>query len=207
MKARRACVLASGGLDSCVLVADMLRRGYEVHPLYVRCGLRWEPVELVWLKRYLRALRHPRLKPLALAEAPVAALWGRHWSLGGHGTPSASAAWDSVYLPGRNLTLLCQAGLFCHRRRIPLIVQAVLKGNPFPDASPRFFRAMEWALREALRSRLRISAPYAGLGKDRVARLIAGLPLDLTFSCLKPKGLKHCGRCSKCEERRKVVSF
>ncbi|HEY5599987.1 MAG TPA: 7-cyano-7-deazaguanine synthase, partial [Candidatus Manganitrophaceae bacterium] len=28
-----------------------------------------------------------------------------------------------------------------------------------------------------------------------------GLPLELTFSCIAPKGRLHCGRCNKCAER------
>jgi 7-cyano-7-deazaguanine synthase len=27
-------------------------------------------------------------------------------------------------------------------------------------------------------------------------------PLELTFSCINPKGALHCGRCNKCHERR-----
>jgi 7-cyano-7-deazaguanine synthase len=30
-----------------------------------------------------------------------------------------------------------------------------------------------------------------------------GLPLELTFSCLRPVGGLHCGRCNKCAERRR----
>jgi len=36
-----ACALVSGGLDSAVLLHDLLRRGLSVLPLYVRSGLRW----------------------------------------------------------------------------------------------------------------------------------------------------------------------
>ncbi|MDP3543948.1 MAG: 7-cyano-7-deazaguanine synthase [Elusimicrobiota bacterium] len=42
--------------------------------------------------------------------------------------------------------------------------------------------------------------------KADVARLAARLarrfPLELTFSCLRPRGVKPCGNCSKCAERR-----
>ncbi|MEC8952245.1 MAG: 7-cyano-7-deazaguanine synthase, partial [Acidobacteriota bacterium] len=29
-----------------------------------------------------------------------------------------------------------------------------------------------------------------------------GVPFELTLSCMRPKGDKHCGLCSKCRERR-----
>jgi 7-cyano-7-deazaguanine synthase len=204
--AKRACVLVSGGVDSGVLVADMLRRGFRVYPLYVRAGHYWESVELAWLRRYLRALRSPLLEPLAVVDAPAAGLLGRHWSMDGRGVPSAKSAWDSVYLPGRNLILLTSAGIFCALKGIPLAACAILKGNPFPDATPRFFKRMEAALREGLGFKLRLAAPYRALSKAQVARRIAGLPLHLTFSCLKPRASRHCGACNKCAERHAILA-
>ena len=53
------CVLASGGLDSAVLVATLARRR-RVHPLYVRSGLNWEWAERALLARFLAA--HPRVE-------------------------------------------------------------------------------------------------------------------------------------------------
>ena len=53
-------VLASGGLDSAILVAELLRQGRAVHPIYVRFGLAWEPTEEAHLRRFLDTLRVPR---------------------------------------------------------------------------------------------------------------------------------------------------
>lgn len=204
-KTDAVCVLVSGGVDSAVLAAELLEKGREVHPLYVRCGLRWEDAEIASLRRFLGALRRRRFKgrlmPLSVAEAPVQPLIGRHWSLSGKKVPAAGSPWESVYLPGRNLLLLAEAGLFCARRGIPAVAQAVLKGNPFADASPGFRRAMERVLLSGLGARVRVEAPYAKLTKPQVLRRVDGLPLHLTFSCLRPNRGGHCGRCSKCEER------
>lgn len=206
MSGKRVCVLVSGGVDSAILTADLLSQGRHVFPLYVRCGLRWEDVEIAWLRRYLAALRRKRLggvlEPLSVSRAPVAPLLGRHWSLGGARVPSDKASWDSVYLPGRNLLLLAQAGLFCAAHKIGEVQQAVLKGNPFGDASPAFRRHMERVLLEAVGKPIKVTAPYAKLAKEEVSSLVADLPLHLTFSCLRPRAGKHCGRCSKCGERR-----
>src|SRR4029077_10049965 len=38
-------VLVSGGLDSAILVAELLSQGSRVRPIYVRLGLAWEPTE------------------------------------------------------------------------------------------------------------------------------------------------------------------
>ena len=202
---RRVCVLASGGFDSAVLIADFLAQGYEVHPLYVRSGFYWERVEMVWLKRLLKVLACRRLKPLIVARSPVSPFLKSHWSLDGRGVPAASAAWDSVYLPGRNLLLLGQAALFCSLRGIPLLAQGLLKNNPFGDATPRFRRLMERTINAGLDKKIKLAAPYAKLSKDQVLRRVEGFPFELTFSCLKPRGLRHCGRCSKCFERERCL--
>src|SRR5690349_8305489 len=73
--ARRAradvCVLVSGGLDSVVLLREVLRGHGRVQPLYVRAGLRWEGTERARLRRLLRILASPRLLPLATIDVPM----------------------------------------------------------------------------------------------------------------------------------------
>lgn len=197
---RPVCALVSGGADSAVLVAEMLAAGREVHPLYVRCGYLWERAELFWLRKLLRALEHPLLKPLSVAELPMGPLLGEHWGLHGRGVPALGAAWDSVFLPGRNALLLTVAAVFAARRGIGEVCLGVLEGNPFPDASPRFLKALQTALRRGAAPGLVISAPFRHVGKRRLLARHPGLPLHLTFSCLKPRGVRACGRCSKCEE-------
>src|SRR5262245_2827470 len=94
-----ACALVSGGLDSAVLVRDLLRRHLEVQPLYVRAGMRWETAEIAALKAFLRALHaRRRLRRLVVIDVPMSDLYGRHWSTGGGVVPGYRAANDSVYL-------------------------------------------------------------------------------------------------------------
>ena len=51
---------------------------------------------------------------------------------------------------------------------------------------------------------VRIEAPFASMHKSDVIRrgIELGVPLELTLSCMQPSGGQHCGRCSKCRERR-----
>jgi 7-cyano-7-deazaguanine synthase len=50
---------------------------------------------------------------------------------------------------------------------------------------------------------VRVRWPFAGLAKAEVLRLGRDLPLRHTFSCIRPAGGRHCGRCNKCAERRR----
>ncbi|MBI4343111.1 MAG: 7-cyano-7-deazaguanine synthase [Candidatus Omnitrophica bacterium] len=200
------CALVSGGLDSAVLVHRLSTTHPRILPVYLRGGLSWEDAELHWLRRFLRAIHMPRLAPLHMAELPLRSLYGAHWSVTGRGIPGARSADAAVYLPGRNALLLTHAAVLAARHRISAIALGILKGNPFGDATPRFFRLIASSLSEALGHPVRIFAPLARSTKVQLIRQAsaAGVPLGLTFSCLRPRGLRHCGRCNKCAERRRA---
>ena len=194
-------VLVSGGLDSAILLAEAARAYPAVHPLYVRTGLFWEPAELTHLARFLAALALPAVRPLRVLEQPVADLYGGHWSLTGVGVPAAGTPDEDVFLPGRNVLLLAKSLLWCHLNGVPELAMAPLAANPFPDATPEFFATYSGAVNQAVGGSVRVLRPYAELHKTDVLHRGAGLPLKDTFSCIRPAGGRHCGRCSKCFER------
>ena len=202
-------VLVSGGVDSAVLAVDLLGEFASVYPIYVRFGLRWEETELNCLRSYLEAVAAtrpgPGLKALTVLDEPIAQVYGDHWSNAeGPGVPSADTDDDAVYLPGRNVLLAAKAAVWCRLRGVETLALGILKGNPFPDSTPRFFRDLESVLNRAMDGRLRIIRPYEGLAKNEVIGRGTDLPIDLTFSCLDPVGSCHCGVCNKCAERRKA---
>jgi 7-cyano-7-deazaguanine synthase len=196
-------VLVSGGIDSAVLLGEALRHHDAVHPLYVRSGLYWEAVELEHLRRFLDAVKAPSLRPLQILEMPVGDLYGRHWSLTGEGVPGADTPDEAVFLPGRNVLLLSKAILWCHLRGVPAVALAPLDGNPFPDATPAFFDAYQAVVNQAVGGRVRVLRPFHGLHKADVLHRGRDLPLEHTFSCIRPVRGLHCGRCNKCAERRR----
>src|ERR1700722_1117163 len=101
--ANGVAVLASGGLDSAILVAQLATEGREVTPIYVRFGLAWEDVELRRLRRFLASLGPSRTNPLIVLEQPFTDIDGEHWSLTGQDVPDRDSPDEAVYLPGRNL--------------------------------------------------------------------------------------------------------
>jgi len=193
-------LLISGGLDSAILLGDLLAREVHVQPIYVRCGLRWEVQEQTYLRRFLDAIAQPRLDALVTFECPMADVYGEHWSLSGY-VPDATTPDEAVYLPGRNLLLLLKAAVWCQIRGIPELALAPLGSNPFPDASQRFFDHLLVALNCTSNSTIRLNRPFAKMHKQEVMRLGCRLPLQWTFSCIDPQSDLHCGRCNKCWER------
>ena len=227
----RTVVLISGGLDSAVLLAheERQQQADEEHagviPVYVSVGLAWETAERAMLDRLLRApVFAEKLAPLVRVEFTMRDVYApTHWAI--RGTPPAYDTPDEdVYLTGRNLVLLTKAGVVASQKKAGRIALGPLAGNPFPDARPSFFRAMEQALSLGLDHGIEIATPFLDWEKEQVIQrgVELGVPLEFTLSCMNPvvgaggagraggaggagrdEPLPlHCGLCSKCRERR-----
>jgi 7-cyano-7-deazaguanine synthase len=213
MSANYSAVLFSGGLDSAVLVAETLAKApAHVRTLYVSVGFAWEAEELAMAARLFAA------SPFTGSSFEVLRFDMRdvfpptHWAMRGE-PPAFDTPDEDVYLDGRNVILLSKAAVYAVRaasakatepRPAIRLLLGTLAGNPFPDATPAFFEAMSRALSLGLGATISIAAPFATMHKSDVIRrgLELGVPLELTLSCMQPKDGLHCGKCSKCRERR-----
>lgn len=201
-------VLLSGGLDSAVLLAHEARR-QPVWPVHVSVGLAWEPLELAMVERLLAHASLAGVGALSRVEFTMRDVYApTHWAIRGE-APAYDTPDEDVYLTGRNLVLLAKAGVLAATKRAQRIALGPLAGNPFPDARPSFFTAMEQALTLGLDHAVEVVAPFLTWDKADVIRrgLELGVPLELTLSCMNPvararRAPLHCGQCSKCRERR-----
>jgi 7-cyano-7-deazaguanine synthase len=196
-----------------VLLHELAKSYRKIYPVFVRQGLVWEAVELRHLRRYLHSLDASTLQrlpasagfnALTLLSLPVRDLYGEHWSITGRNVPGAKTRDKSVYLPGRNLMLLSKAAVFCALRDIRAIAIGTLGHNPFPDATPEFFREFARVASSALNFEFLIIVPFRNLTKEQVIQRGKHLPLQLSFSCIAPRRGRHCGRCNKCAERQRA---
>ena len=197
-------VLFSGGLDSAVLLA-IAAQGGPVQPIYVSVGLAWEAAELAAAARLFEAHAYGgRVRPLVRLCLDMRDVYPpSHWAVRGE-APAFDTPDEDVYIDGRNIVLLSKASVFMARAGISRVMIGPLAGNPFPDANRAFFDAMQQALSLGLAAPIQIEAPLSELHKADVIRRGAELrvPLELTLSCMQPEERRHCGRCSKCRERR-----
>lgn len=202
---REMAVLCSGGLDSAILLGDMLREGVTVWPVYVRQGYVWEGVEESHLRDYLEAVRTEGLRELTVLEMPMADVAPAHWGMTGRAIPGLESPDAAVYLPGRNVLFLAKAIVWCHLQGIKAVVLGVLASNPFPDATDEFIEAFSRAVNLGIGGHVGVIRPFARWHKANVMRQGRGLPLERTFSCLRPAADgRHCGACNKCAERRRA---
>lgn len=200
-------LLFSGGLDSSILLGELLHQGRYVQPIYVRSGLFWEAEELRAADAFLGAAACTRLKELVVLQLPTDDLYQDHWSITGQGVPDAESFDEAVYLPGRNPLLLLKARMWCQLNGIGTLAIGCLGNNPFADATKEFFTAFGALLDGATSSKVKLIRPLAELTKPKVMQRGRLLPLEKTFSCIRPHNGLHCGSCNKCAERRAAFQW
>lgn len=196
-------VLVSGGLDSCILLASLVEEGRLVQPFYIRSGVTWEAEEIEAARRFITTLPPGNLRELVVLDMPVEDIYAGHWSVTGRDAPGADTPDEAVYLPGRNALLLVKAAVWCQRHGVHELALAPLGTSPFGDASTDFIQRFEAAINCGSPASLRILLPFARMNKIQVMHLGRNFSLLHTFSCIAPEGGLHCGRCNKCDERRR----
>ena len=147
-------VLASGGLDSSILIGHLLREGRHVQPFYIRTGLVWQAEELPALERFLGAVATQALANVVVLELPLADLYDEHWSLTGRNTPGTDSPDEAVFLPGRNALLIVKAAVWCQLHAVGELALAPLGTSPFDDASEGFLHdaLQHWGDQQAVGS-------------------------------------------------------
>ncbi len=100
----KVAVLASGGIDSAILVAHLARSYGAVQPIYIRFGLAWEAVEEQHLRSFLATLTSRAVQPLVALDLPVDDVYGAHWSVSGEQVPDDET--PDAQAPGRQTWLL-----------------------------------------------------------------------------------------------------
>ena len=83
-----------------------------------------------------------------------------HWAVTGH-PPAYDTPDEDVYLDGRNIVLIAKAAVLAARLDLHRIALGPLAGNPFPDATPQFFRAIAQAMSFGLNREIEIATPLA----------------------------------------------
>ncbi len=202
-----AVVLVSGGLDSCVCLAEA-RREHRVAMLHVDYGQRTAG-------RELRAF-HELADFYAVTQRLVADI-GYLRQMGGSslvddalpvetGLPEPGGVIPSTYVPFRNAHLLCIGVSWSEVIGAEaLYIGAVEEDSSgYPDCRPEFYRRFAAASDAGTRpdTRIRICTPLIELDKAAIVRRGRELaaPLHLTWSCYVNEEAA-CGRCESCRLR------
>jgi len=201
----KALVLLSGGIDSAVCLWWSRRQGWDLTPLTVDYHER-PAAELCAIHGLLAAAGVRELVQVPLPFLKETSDLRKD----GLRNPLLDGAPDS-YIPARNMVFYAVAGYYAETLGVPLIVGGHNGIDPetFPDSSPEFFGHVNSLYKLGLwsygKAPVAIRLPLAGKPKEEVVAMgrQLGVPFERTWSCYFD-GVKHCGRCPSCLERKEA---
>ncbi|GCE45654.1 7-cyano-7-deazaguanine synthase [Thermosporothrix hazakensis] len=217
---RRAVLIVSGGMDSCVLSYYYAAAGFNLHLLSFDYGQR-HLKELDYAKRYIEHLRQRYSSgPQALEilhetiELPIARLSPNSTSAllnADVEMPHGHYSDDNMKItvvPYRNPNMLLQAATVAWNEGASVIAYAAHAGDhsQYPDCRPAFVEAFNTMLARSMDDNtVTVEVPFMRFTKAQIARLGAslGVPFEQTWSCYEG-GEQHCGLCGTCVERREA---
>ena len=206
----KAVVLFSGGLDSTVLVYDLLNEGADLKLLSIDYGQRHEKelkssseiAESLGLEHEI--LRLPMLNNLlggsALTDPSISLPEGHY----------AEDSMKATVVPNRNMILLSLAAGHAISLQFDTVAYAAHAGDHtiYPDCRPEFATAMDQALKLCDWNTVSLYRPFVQLSKHDLIRKgkELGVPFEKTWSCYAGND-KHCGKCGTCVERKEAFEL
>lgn len=210
---RRAVVLLSGGMDSAVVLAHLVKQGKECHALSFDYGQRHK-IELQAAARVAQAVgaashRVARIDLRAFGGSALTA------DIAVPKDRDVAHAHDIpvTYVPARNTIFLSHALALAETlgaQEIGIGVNAI-DYSGYPDCRPEFIQAFERMANLSTRAGVEatargqtwmsIAAPLAGMSKAQIVRRGRELGVDfsLTISCYDPSPTgQPCGHCDAC---------
>jgi len=207
-EAKKAVVLLSGGLDSTVLLYNMVK-DFECYPLTVSYGQRHEKEVLaartVCMARTRDLLvRWTWLNLEVLKEFLPSALTGVGEVPRGH---YETESMKLTVVPNRNMILLAIAAGYAQGLGAGTVAYAAHQGDRavYPDCRPEFVTSVAETTRLGTGDAVVLYAPFVHMTKAEIVKLGAKLhvPFPKTWSCYEG-GPLHCGVCGTCTERREA---
>jgi 7-cyano-7-deazaguanine synthase len=204
---KKAVVLLSGGMDSCVTAAVAHADGYRLALLHSDYGQRTEARErraFQEMADYFGATER-----LIVEQRYLAQIGGS--SLTDERTPVSLANLDSKdipssYVPFRNAHFLSVAVSWAEVSGAERIYVGAVAADSsgYPDCRPEYYQAFQRLVRAGTRpeTRIEIVAPLISLHKHEIVKkgIELGAPLQLSWSCYQSSE-KACGVCDSCALR------
>ena len=202
-----AVVLASGGLDSAVCLAEAMRQ-FEVALLHINYGQRTETREL---RAFGELADHYGITRRLVADISYLK------EIGGSslvdeglqvetGLPTGKAEVPSTYVPFRNAHILCVGVSWAEVTGAEaLFIGAVEEdGSGYPDCREEFYRKFAATVDAVTKpqTNIAIMTPLIGMDKAAIVRrgIALDVPLELTWSCYT-ESEEACGVCESCRLR------
>ena len=185
--------LASGGIDSSLLMFLLQKSNHEIFPLHVSYGQKSEKMELA---SYNKICKFLKLNPIVIDAKGLKEIKS------GLTTTNLSSIKNSFF-PARNLLFVTIGGSYAFSNSIKTISLGFLDNSKFLDQNSKFVKKSEELLNYILNYNITILTPMINLDKREIFNLAKkhNFPLNLTYSC-------HSGTnppCSKCHACKDII--
>lgn len=185
-------ILASGGLDSSVLLALYKSMNYDISVMYFDYGNLNKEAEKEALIAICKKLDINQIEEVKLNIS---------WSSGGCLVEDN----EDMYIEMRNLIFLSNAISYAQAKGIKTIAVGFIGGpGEYDDTTDQFLYDINYLSTGA--TGIHIKAPLKQYTKEEVYRLGLKLGVNLknTYSCNKGQG-KPCGKCYDCKDLLELV--
>jgi 7-cyano-7-deazaguanine synthase len=212
MKAPKAVILLSGGLDSATAAAQAIADGYELIALSLHYGQRHDR-ELIAAKRVAEHLgiQEHFVVDVNLAQWGGSALTDQAVDVPTDGVKPGVI--PITYVPGRNTVFLAIALSLAEAKGAEAIYLGInaVDYSGYPDCRPEYLEAVQHLATLSSKVGLegtvpKLVAPLVMDSKlDIVHRALhLGVPIHLTWSCYQGEG-EPCGLCDSCRIRDRAL--
>ena len=201
-------LIYSGGMDSTVLLYELMSEGYDVSAIGFNYGQRHKK-ELdcaqviasqmgVWFQIADLSNLANLLKGSSQTDDSVPVPEGHY----------AEESMKATIVPNRNMIMLAVAAGHAMSIKADSVLYAAHSGDHtiYPDCRPEFADALGHAIHLADWRKVNLERPFMGITKTDIARIGYDLkvPFEDTWSCYKG-GAYHCGKCGTCVERKEAL--
>ena len=202
----KSIVVHSGGMDSTVLLYQLVKAGDEVKTISVDYGQRHKK-EILQAKAMADSLGvdHQEADLSSISNLLSSALTSADIDI-----PEGHYAEDNMkatVVPNRNMILLSVATGWAISQKFDRVAYAAHSGDHaiYPDCRTEFADVLGQAIEMADWQKVSLYRPFVDINKADIAKLghELGVPFEMTWSCYKGEEL-HCGKCGTCVERREA---
>lgn len=184
-------VLASGGIDSTLMMYLFKKEGHEVFPIHINYGHLAEEKE--W-NALVKVCEYLSLKPFRMDVTGLGKLSS------GLTDPTVDI-YNDAFLPTRNLTFVTLGSAYAYSINADIVAIGLLSKPIFPDQSKDFIERAQVSISTALGRKIEILAPLIELDKREILKLAEKYDLPkFTYYCHAGKE-QPCGVCISCKER------
>jgi len=203
----KSIVVHSGGMDSSVLLYQLVQAGDEVKTISIDYGQRHKK-EIIQAKEMAKSLGIDH--QVADLTSITHLLSGSALTSPDIEVPEGHYAEDNMkatVVPNRNMILLSVATGWAVSQKFDRVAYAAHSGDHaiYPDCRTEFADILGQAIEMADWQKVSLHRPFVDITKADIAAIGAkiGVPFEKTWSCYKGLDL-HCGKCGTCVERREA---